>query len=764
MDIFGSLYELNVANPVTPVAVAIGLLVLLLMTFFTYQAYRAKGRRFWLLPAGARFAAVAFLAICASQPTLKSTRTVVTRGRVAMLLDVSKSMSLEDLPQGRSRYDAAKSLLWGPDEELAEDLADKFEVEVFEFANEAVRVPPKRYGSLAPPEGGSTWIASTLRSVSIQRTGAPLAGIVLISDGQDNGTEDVVDAARTVGVPIHSIGVGAHRPEGVKDLALTDLRVEKTVLAGSTVVVDVAVRSRGISATAPVTLTCGGKQIASSLVSVTPDKKESVTLQFVPKNVGQFVYTISTPARPEELTADNNRASFSLEVIDRTFNILLIEGMMRWEYKFLRRTLAQDRDVNLDSFLRVGQDRFYYQPSRTQRVGKERPSRSAHRGGLPLTPSELEDFDLIIFGDIAARHFNAQQLQVIADFVLEQAGAFLMLGGKSTFASGGYQGTPIERILPVAIKPEGDLQMKGKFRPIVTPEGAMHPVLQLDPNPDANRVLWAGLPLLDGCNRTGPAKPAAAVLLTRRSSRRIQAPDTILAVQRYGKGKTAALMVDTTWHWDFETLGRGGDSTAYQQFWAQLIRWLMPDPDSDPRSQRAVRAATDKTEYRQAENVNIEVRVLGSGGMPAGDSRVEGTLTSPDGATSSVSFKSSSSAGIHAAVYMPRAAGAYEISVRAYQGGEMLGTDSAGFLVGEAIQELLHTDLNDELLRAVAEMSGGKYHSPKDCEAILSSIPEVKKEKIKTQRIRLWNSPLLLAAFIILATVEWLIRRYAVGS
>jgi len=49
-------------------------------------------------------------------------------------------------------------------------------------------------------------------------------------------------------------------------------------------------------------------------------------------------------------------------------------------------------------------------------------------------------------------------------------------------------------------------------------------------------------------------------------------------------------------------------------------------------------------------------------------------------------------------------------------------------------------------------------------DVVFSSIPEVKKETIKTQRIRLWNSPLLLVAFIVFATVEWLIRRYAVGS
>jgi uncharacterized membrane protein len=763
MNVFGNLYELTLGNPATPLTLGIGALVLLLMTVFTYQAYRAKGPRFWLVPAGARFFAVAFLAICVSQPALKSTRTVVTRGRIAVLLDVSKSMSLGDMPDGRSRCDAAKSLLFGPDETLVGDLADTFDVELFEFANEAVRVPSSRYRSLSPPEGTATRMAESLRTASGQRTGAPLAGVVLVSDGQDNGAEDVVEAARAVGVPVHTVGVGAYKPESVKDLALADLRVEKKVLAGSTVVVDVSVLSRGISATAPVALSCGGKQIANALVGLTPGEKETVTLQFVPKDVGHFVYSVSTPARPEELTAENNRCSFSLEVVDRTLNILLIEGMMRWEYKFLRRVLAQDKDVNLDSYLRVGQDRFYYQPSRTQRSDKEQPSASGHQGGLPLTLAALEGFDVVIFGDIAAKHFSAQQLQAVADFVSETAGAFLMLGGKSTFASGGYAGTPIEKILPVAVKPEGDPQEEGKFRPVLTPDGENHPVLKLDPNPDANKVLWAGLPLLDGSNRTGPPKPGATVLLTRRSARRIRAADTILAVQRYGKGKTGALTVDTTWHWDLQSLGLGRDSRAYQQFWAQLVRWLMPDPDSDTRNQRAVRVATDKTEYRQAENVNIEVRVLDSGGKPLDDAKVDGTLRSPDGGSSPLSLAKSANAGIYAAVYVPRSAGPYEVSARASEGGETLGTDSAAFLVGEAIQELLNTDLNVDLLHALAEATGGKYHPPEKCREIVSSIPVVKKETIKTERVRLWNSPLLLIAFITLATVEWLIRRYAVG-
>ncbi len=753
MSLFGSQYEWNFANPFTPVALGVGVFVLVLMAIFCVRAYRIRKRAFWMLPTGVRFMAVGLLALCISQPNLKSTRTIIHEGRVAVLLDTSTSMSLPDLPNGRTRIEQAKRLLNGKDADLLDDLSRKFDVELFTFADQASSLPNDSLKDAAA-DGPLTNVAQALRTANSRRGSSPMAGIVLISDGQDNRSADVVKLAQA-GVPIFSIGVGAHHDAAAKDLALTDLQVEKLVEAGSTVVVELAVRSRGISAVTPLSLRSAGKEIATGLASVKPDEVETVRLSFVAREPGQFVYTVSTPTIKDELTAVNNRISFSIEVIDRSYQILYIEGAMRWEYKFLRRLLAMDKDTSIESYLRVGPTRFFHQT--TKETDAEA---SGHQGALPLNAAALKEFDLVILGDIESKQFEDKQLRAVTDFV-KSGGALLMLGGKQTLASGGYEGTPIEKALPIAVKPIGDIQAEGEFRPILTPDGSQHSILQLSPDPDENRSLWASLPGLSGSNRLGEAKPAASVLLVRRSARRILKPDTILAVQRYGKGKTAVMAVDTTWHWDFESLGRGGDSTAYQQFWSQLIRWLMPDPEDDPRNEQPLRLATDKQEYRITDPIRIEARIIQTAESTPD---LKATLTGPDGASSPLSFQRADEASRYETVFTPRTAGQFQVSAKLHSGGELIATDAVSFLVGEASIEMEKTDLNEKLLTTISQISGGSYLTPENCNELIKQIPQIKKEVVQTQRVRLWNSPLLLVCFIAFAAAEWTVRRYAVGD
>jgi hypothetical protein len=259
----------------------------------------------------------------------------------------------------------------------------------------------------------------------------------------------------------------------------------------------------------------------------------------------------------------------------------------------------------------------------------------------------------------------------------------------------------------------------------------------------------------------GEAKPAASVLMVRRSARRILKPDNILAVQRYGKGKTAVMAVDTTWHWDFESLGRGGDSTAYQQFWSQLIRWLMPDPEDDPRNEQPLRLATDKQEYRLTDPIRIEARIIQTA---ESSPDLKATMTGPDGASSPLSFQRADEASRYETVFTPRTAGQFQVSAKLHSGGELIATDAVSFLVGEASIEMEKTDLNEKLLTTISQISGGSYLTPENCNELIKQIPQIKKEVVQTQRVRLWNSPLLLVCFIAFAAAEWTVRRYAVGD
>jgi hypothetical protein len=62
---------------------------------------------------------------------------------------------------------------------------------------------------------------------------------------------------------------------------------------------------------------------------------------------------------------------------------------------------------------------------------------------------KIYDFDLLIYENFSyKRFFPKSYLEHIKKFV-NGGGAFLMIGGKESFAGGGYIDTPIEDILPV---------------------------------------------------------------------------------------------------------------------------------------------------------------------------------------------------------------------------------------------------------------------------------------------------------------------------
>lgn len=69
-----------------------------------------------------------------------------------------------------------------------------------------------------------------------------------------------------------------------------------------------------------------------------------------------------------------------------------------------------------------------------------------------LFPNEhvkLNGFSCVVFDDVPAKDFAPGALSALERFNKEMGGGFVMLGGKSSFAAGGYVKTPVERLLPV---------------------------------------------------------------------------------------------------------------------------------------------------------------------------------------------------------------------------------------------------------------------------------------------------------------------------
>lgn len=74
---------------------------------------------------------------------------------------------------------------------------------------------------------------------------------------------------------------------------------------------------------------------------------------------------------------------------------------------------------------------------------------TAAPGNAPVTPANLSPYDAIILDNVPAGSFSAEQMLAMAEHVEKSSAGMLMIGGAGSFGPGGYEGTPVEKVLPV---------------------------------------------------------------------------------------------------------------------------------------------------------------------------------------------------------------------------------------------------------------------------------------------------------------------------
>ena len=74
-----------------------------------------------------------------------------------------------------------------------------------------------------------------------------------------------------------------------------------------------------------------------------------VKFSYTPDTPGEFKLTLEAVPQPGELVTTNNRLSSFVQVLKGGLHVLYIEGDLRVEQKFLRRSLDASRDIKVDS-------------------------------------------------------------------------------------------------------------------------------------------------------------------------------------------------------------------------------------------------------------------------------------------------------------------------------------------------------------------------------------------------------------------------------
>jgi hypothetical protein len=739
------------------------------LVWFTYRDAAGmkllSGKRRATL-AALRFALILLILLTLLRPVLGIGIEGKIRREVVGLFDTSGSMAIDD-PRtdvddikratlyGKvadakhvRRIDLVKNVLTDSHLKLLDELAKDHDLSAFEFGQGVQRIdkPVADWAGALNPHGAMTELGDAVSEVLNQKRGQPLAGILVVTDGANNNGSDPLDAARQAkesGVPLYIYGVGIDSP---KDIILGDLLTQDVAFVNDELAVSVRVRGQALRGeSGHLSLRLGDEIVAEQDVQFDSDTEQVVQLHFTPKKAGDFVLKADIPAREDEAVKDNNTVSKRLHVVESKIKVLYVEQSARWEFRYLQGALLRDRRVDFKCVLLDGDPDL------------AKAENSPYLATLPGSKEEWLKYDLVILGDVDPKALSPEQVKVLDEFVSKFGGSIVSIAGKH-FNPAAYQGSPLEKLLPVELDAAFGNDNGQAMRPVrleLTVAGRSDAMLRLTENADESAAIWSKLPPIDWDARVSRAKPGAQVLLEdpdpQKAYRAGKMP--VVAFQQYGLGQVLYVGTDNTWRWR-----KNNGEKYYSMLWGRIVQRMALAHLLG--GAKRTQLTTDKQNYVAGERVTIYGRLYNENYEPVKEASVPGRyVVQASGDAGKQEERElalravSDQPGMYRGEFIADKAGGYRYGV------ELDRQSAVEFAVAEPRFEMGETALNEHLLREMAAASGGAFYREENLPDFLKNLAKGAEKVGSRVETELWATPCYFLLMVAMATAEWVLRK-----
>lgn len=757
---------------------------------------------------------IALIAAALLEPLWVSQKPRPGANVFAIVADNSRSLQVKDPGAPASRGELLQQKLTGQNERWQSALEETFQVRRYRFDSRLQNT--KDFNELRF-DGSASSLVHALKTAAENWRGQPVAGVLLFTDG--NSTDLKGDLPALEGSPpVYPVVLGQDAP--LQDVSLTRVAVSQTSFEDAPVTVQARATAGNLSGTpivarlteiatgsSSVETNSGASQYQVTMTTnvvaestqraVGDDAEVNFRMQVQPEGPGLHFYELDTRMRSEadgsdassrEATLYNNR---QLIVVDRgqdPFRVLYVSGRPNWEFKFLNRAVQEDRQVQLVALIRAAPREPKYQfkgrageSSNPLYRGFGREGEDAARydqpvlirlntrdefelrGGFPKTAEELFQYQAVIVDDTEAEFFTHEQMALLQRFVSERGGGFLMLGGADSFREGGYAETPLASILPVYLDRNSEPGRAGPWKLSLTRDGWLQPWARLRTTEQEEKNRLETLPGMEVLNRTHTVKPGASVLATVTDSSGETVP--ALVVQRFGRGRSAALMIGDLWKTGLQDEAMQADLA---KSWRQTVRWLVADvpgqvtvatKDSgtgDPTHVRLVVQARNK-EFQPLDNASVELAVRLIKSSADDGNHADGPQPEVRLAAEPVAAQP----GFYEATYVAREPGAYSVvaNVRDSEGA-LAGRAVTGWASDPSAEEFRTLKPNRTLLETIARKTGGEVIGLDRLESFARGLPRREAPVMETTTTPLWHMPAVFLVVLGCFVAEWGIRRW----
>ena len=734
------------------------------------------------------------LALCLLEPLWLGQRVRPGANFFAVVADNSQGLQIHDRGDTLSRGDALRTLVEpGTGTGWQSALADTFEVRRYFFDSRLQATGDFHELNF---DGRSTALGTALRSLSDRFQGRPLAGVLLLTDGNATDLPNGALPELKGMPPIYPVVIGRRDP--VKDIAVQQVHVSQTSFEDAPVTVQADVVASGYRGQAVVARLVDktGRVVQEQSAEARGDgeavafrfqlKPEQPGLSFYQVRVGSRGDLTAGAPKSEEATLANNARVIAVDRGQGPFRILYVSGRPNWEFKFLNRALQSDEQVQLVGLIRVAKRepkfdfrgragetsnplfRGFGNQSAEEVQRYDQPvlvrlntrDEVELRAGFPRTPEDLFGYHAVIVDDLEAEFFAPEQAMLLQKFVSERGGGFLMLGGMECFQEGKYARTPVGDMLPVYLdRDEASVTPPGEVHLQLAREGWLQAWARLRDNENDERARIDAMPAFEVVNRVRGLKPGASVIATVRDQKGGELP--ALAVQRFGRGRTAALTIGDMWKWGMKDAAA---RTDMEKAWRQLARWLVTDvPNRVDCTVEPIAADANGA-------VRVQVRVRDEKFLPVDEASVsvevqpvvfDGTAGAGGAAIKVEAEAALSEPGLYQATYVPRQTGGFRaVATVKNSAGADLGRAEAGWSTDLAAEEFRSLTPNVALLEELARRTGGEVVAAAELEKFAKRLPQLSAPMMETWSYPAWHTPLMFGFALACLLAEWGLRRW----
>lgn len=728
-------------------------------------------------------AAVVALAFCLLEPMRRIERPRPGANVMALVVDNSRSMEMRPPGETTSRIDRIRSDLRN-DAAWQSRLAQDFDVRRYAFDD---RIRAVEDLGVLEFDGNNSSLADAVSTLSKRFESRPVAGMLLFTDGLATDEIEQILSEQNFSFPIYPVVYGT-------DSKLRDISISNTTLTMSSFElapagVEATVQAMGLAGESLTVrlIDSEGKTLERQRIACDSDDFErKIRFQFRPTEPGFQLVRIRAMLSSEdsdetelesrrEVTVVNNSRLLAVDRGGGPYRILYVAGRPNWEFKFIRRALEEDVEIKLKGLVRIAkkEPKFSFRDRGIEtanpllqgfddsedtteqydepvllRLGVEEDELKA---GFPSGEEDLYEYHAIILDDVEASFFSQQQMLLMRQFVAERGGGLMMLGGQENFLGGDYKDTPLGDVLPVYLR--GQEKTQGKDQPVryrLTREGSLEPWLRLRANRAEENKRVQEMPDFLTWNSVADVKPGASVLAQLETAVGTQPG---LVSQRFGKGRSLALLVGDFWRWSMRRAAEDTDDLA--QSWRQIGRWLTGDVPK--RLEVEIEPPKGALEPHR-----VRIRMRDAAYKPMDNATLSLTVTEPNGQEVLASATADPERpGVYVAEYWSNDDGGYRCSIEASgPDGEILEPMNTGWTAEPSATEFARVRPDRDVLKRLALESGGKLVPIQELDSFVESLPS-KKVPITESRVEpLWHKPWFVLFAIGCLCLEWGIRRW----